>query len=180
MSTVKDLTGGSNDLNPQQFSIRLEQQNVDDTVQEVVDFCNCQIPVPNGKALVMEVLSTTFNQSPVYSSNDQATMVCSTAQKEFIGPTTALPAPSRGGADGFISRTVNAQTVITAVGALDRVDLDTQYNHTDNAGHGIIVPGKKLYFVLDSAFAQTLLTCDFSVLFRWKFIDLQEFLTLMS
>lgn len=173
------LTGGSNDVNPQEFVIVGVQSGNDVTTVIQQPLPIPRLPTRQGYNLVIEVLSVQF-----YWTNGLVP-VAGTAQTIVFNLTTNPNAIST--VIGHLSdpRSIArwfAQSALLGGGTATpfQVENDARFDLTDQAGHGILLATDNVFLQLGSATTgqANQAVCRFQ--YRWKEVTLTEYIGIVQ
>ncbi len=169
MASIKELTGGTGDVNPQLLVVTVIQTAVDANTQ-----VELSLPVPRfssktGRTIVTEVLR-------VYAEINELTTVANSHVNGSVGTATQ---PSADDATTFAHFNYDA-IVATAVGfqfysrSMDAVDL------TDGAGHGFLIGVNSIFLSCNSALTALVNEIHYRILYRFKEVPLAEYIGIVS
>lgn len=170
MSSTKELTGGTGDVNPQLLHVRVTQQTTDlNTI--------LQIPIPlqrissrGTRSLVFELLQISF---------DFGTLTPDADSTIFAVVSTDPQALENSGRVLGSQRYYNMFHGSPTTGVLNTWGIKTT-NLNDGAGHGVLVAVDNLFMRVDSANTGGINVVDFRLLYRQKEVSLQEYIGIVQ
>jgi len=187
-----ELTGGSKDVNPQWFTMQVQQ-----TVADVNT--TAQIPLPvqrlaqkDGKALVFEILKI-WSDGPFLLVNN-GTFIFLGAYLTTKNPNVAgvvgitVPQEFQLKGNGSTIWYVNKETGVHAAGTASTVLTiePDQFDLSDAAGHGVLVATDQVFLTVISQLTGSsnvtgaLNGFTIKCLYRWKEITLPEYISIVQ
>lgn len=171
------LTGGSGDVNPQEFSITITQ-----TAPEVSTTVTQPLPIPRlptspGRNLVIEILEVEmFHINPALSSFNQ-TIFCTLTTNPAIIPAfqTALADPRAISSWFKVIQGIAGSTSALFVQPTTFVD-----DMTDRAGHGYLLATDNVYVHLQSTGTTVANQMVVRFSYRWKDVSLTEYIGIVQ
>ena len=180
-STASQLTGGTNDVNPQFLSglITLSAANTATEVTLGTPIVRVG-PQTGGQAIIMELLKVFWLSEaagPVAAAAETSMQLSVYASTRDHGATATSYAVT----DVFDGFRKNASAAFTAAGTYYSVD-DAWESHdlTDGAGHGILIATDNIYLQISSAGLAAARSVSAKLLYRWKEIDLVEYIGIVQ
>lgn len=178
--TADDLTGGSGDVNPQEFVITGTQTGNDALTVITQPLPIPRLPTREGYNLVIEVLSVVFywlNGLIPTAGTNQTILFNLTTNPTPLATTGLQLADTRSVARWF------AQSGLLAGGTSTpfQVENDSgEIDLTDKAGHGYLVATDNIFFQLASVTTGQANQgiCRFS--YRWKEVTLKEYIGIVQ
>lgn len=176
MSTIKGLTGGTKDVNPQYIS-----GSVNQTVADA--FTVVEVPLPinrlGGSFIIIELLKFTvvFGVFPACASATEIIelMEASLSTGSAIGQHQM--ASPRSLARLFKRRLC----AFTAGGTFsDQYAEPGTWDFTDGAGHGVLVATDSIFVSIDTANTLILNGISFKILYRFKKVTIQEYVGIVQ
>lgn len=170
------LTGGTNDVNPQILTISPVQTAADTTTIVQQPLPIPRYPTGRDKNLVMEFLAIDYyklNQAFPVNTGVTDLITVTTNPTAFGTPLAALQ-------DGrLIDAWLNYHNLLSVSGYLD-VETHHYSDLTDQAGHGILVATDNLYlgvYSIASALANQYVV---KIWYRWKEVSLSEYIGIVQ
>lgn len=204
MSKGGSLTGGTGDVNPQQYRLGLASGIAITTTGTTATSATQAFPVPisrlkqgTGKATVMEILKLRWtntigiatNQAP-HNAYYLMQGILSTKAPSAVG---AGISPFPNANDGSIIDSMNVTNVIGVTGTAQvnaaSYDNETPNYHdlTDGAGHGILVATDNIWLTglftvgsVDTTSYTGTGFCNVSIFYRFKDVSLQEYIGIVQ
>ena len=172
MSSIKELTGGTGDVNPQYLSAVVTQSAAD--AKTGVQFI---LPVPRtsqkpSRTIVVEILKVEFMVDQfdwVFAQNARIYLTASTSSTQFDPD----DAQTFAAAAYYLNLTVAAGGIINWKGP---IVIDT----TDGAGHGFLVAVQAITLGIDSFFTVNVNTAFIKLWYRYKEVALSDFLGIVT
>lgn len=177
MSSRKQITGGTGDLNPQWLSETLIMSAANTFTQRGIVLPTSRFPLGKGKAMVMEVLQVNFflgskgNFQPATNQLSTTAAIVSTKALGSFAPD-----------DPTVIATVDREyrTADGAEAFETVIDGPVQMNTNDGAGHGVLVATDTLFISqVTSNFGEPS-ACIFRLLYRWKIVALEEYIGIVQ
>jgi len=173
MSSIKDLTGGTGDVNPQILTFDLRQEVADDGITRAF-----RIPVPRystkgGRSIVFEVLwiDTVYVVTPQVFDIDQFILgALSTSTNTALTSPTTFSMESLDATVGDVGNTDVGQLVRTTV----------RRDFTDGAGHGLILAVDTIYAEVGSNNTAIRAWIVWKIGYRFKEISLAEYIGIVQ
>jgi len=177
------LTGGTKDVNPQQYTINLVQSGNDLTNNIKVPVPVYRFPLKNDRAMVMEILRVQWiiKDIPVV-----------TGIVNIIG---AISTNDSGMANAALSVVQQQYEAVSGPNVIDAYSIDgifatasgffvysriEDHDKTDSAGHGVLVATDFLYLVLASSNSGAALELTAKITYRWKEVSLAEYIGIVQ
>ncbi len=173
----ESLTGGTGDVNPQQFIMRVVQSAPDTYTQQL-------FPLPiqrlnsKGKAMVMEVLRIFFFATGVPVAI--AAQVIGTIRVHVTTSAFATePGPDN---PRLVMRYEKEfQNAFTAAGSFVYDSFEPfMIDMTDGAGHGFLIGTDNLFLAVSSASTSVANVATARILYRWKDVGLSEYIGIVQ
>jgi len=169
MSSIKELTGGTGDVNPQLLNVSIRQSANDITTQ-----IEQPIPFPRtssrkGRSIVMEVLWAEFTIDDVGSgaaTQITATLSTSTAAITITDPRTFA----------FYDRDLLFGTAI----GFQSINRNKRFKLNDGAGHGFLVATDSVFLTILSTGTARQNLVNLKLFYRLKEVSLEEYLGIVS
>lgn len=172
MSSVKELTGGTGDVNPQYLTAQVAQTGAD--VTTAVTF---PLPVPRfspktGRSIVLEVLRVSFDLRTAnwtFVNNARVTATISSSNTAFDVDDHQT----------FASWSQAFQQTISA-------DCCYIWNSphftdcTDGAGHGLLIATNAITLAVSSVLTNDTNIVDYKIWYRYKEVGLQEYIGIVG
>ena len=170
MASIKELTGGTGDVNPQSLTVTVTQTGVDtDTTVEV------PLPIPRtpsktaNRTTIIEVLRVTFGWNQTVSS-----------QSQRLFATVSTSPNSVDASDSQVFSWHKWETdEATTVGFQFREDPATD-RLDDGAGHGFLVGTDSLSLSLESIATTQANVVFFKIFYRYKEVSLAEYIGIVQ
>lgn len=181
MSNVRQLTGGTKDVNPQFFNIFIEE-----TGDDVTTFRAYPIPVqrlPQGRgAQVMEILKV------FWETGELAVNIGNQITFKEVSVILATRRGQTGDELTFADPSVIAYYNKTAAFAWPGTTASFSYHDTephcmdltDGAGHGFLVATDNLFVQISSVGTDNVQTASIKILYRWKNVGLAEYIGIVQ
>ncbi len=175
MSSIKEITGGSDDLNPQFVSAVIIQPSTNAFGEINIPLPVLSTPVQKGKASVFELLHATFYSDPfpnLINAQAVVTQLTTQSQTDLIAPSNVnfIAGEERFQLSTLLSATPNISVL--------EENLEKTFDLTDKAGHGLVIRGPNLFLGINSTSTTSPFTVHIKLLFRIKFVGIEEFLLL--
>jgi len=177
MGSVKALTGGTNDVNPQPLRVRVTQASNNNAA-------SIAVPIPvqrlttGGRAQVLEILKIVYDCSATSSAaiTSARYTVCLSSRSQ--NTTT----PSYGNADPYTIYYASRPFSLDSGPGFAVVDT-REIEMTDGAGHGILYGQDTLYLQYSSSssggtWASGTLNCN--IYYRWKNVGFSEYVGMVT
>ena len=179
------LTGGSGDVNPQTLVMTSAIMTANDTLfSAATNLPIPRLPVRKGKSLVIEILKIFFYQKVIYVANTTTWITsCSTTNPSasdangagtglglFLDPRTIA---------SHTTQTLALQATAASI-AIETVKTQKEIDMTDSQGHGYLVATDSLYLVVSSANTAALNEASCKFLYRFKEVDLEEYIGIVQ
>jgi hypothetical protein len=181
MSSVKELTGGTGDVNPQQLFVVVAQGSIDSS--ETVEV---PLPIPRlsnakpGRAIVLEVLKIHTTLDPIFRIDPLVASQCT----QFVSIGTDLGNLAVNSTTVFFRREINQITSSTSVsgagGGFAAVSSTEWADLTDGAGHGYLVATDSIGVRYDSVATGVQTSCQIRLFYRFKEVSLQEYIGIVQ
>jgi hypothetical protein len=172
-----ELTGGSGDVNPQEFTAHVIQGGADAAAQVAVQLPIPRLPTKPGRNLVMEFLWITYYWlNPAFPGAGTVGNLIANVTTNGTAPGTqanALLDPK------IISVWKRSSATFTAVGVADSGSY-FEDDLTDQAGHGILVATDTIFFNVFSILTANANDVGFRVGYRWKDVSLTEYIGIVQ
>jgi len=172
MSSVKELTGGTGDVNPQILTFDLRQEAADIEISESI-----RIPVPRfsskgGRAIVFEVLwiDTIFVNVP------QAPAVA----QFLVGSLSTSTNTAASDANTFSVESLDTTQSLAASTSFQLTPTVLRKYFTDGAGHGFLIATDTITAEVGSQFTLALNLIVWKIGYRFKEIPLAEYIGIVQ
>ena len=173
------LTGGTGDVSPQWLTFNSLLLSAANTYTETtINLPITRLPVPKGKAMVLELLKARF-QFPQVDLNPTAggSLISIFGQ---INPTSQA-AIGLGNPQTFAQSSLILRGAFTAAGSYESVYRgDVECDCTDGAGHGVLVATDNLFFGANTAGFNAAATFNCKLLYRFKIVKLEEYIGIVQ
>lgn len=173
------LTGGSQDVSPQWFTLPTLTQGAANAFKEIsIPLPVQRIALPSKKSLVMEVLKVQFFPGEL-DSNPSAPGNVSSANMQLgtISQTGVIAGLPQNIAIAYRF----FRGAFTAAGSyMVTDDTPLVVDCTDGAGHGVLVATDNLFLDFTTANYTNPATLDCKILFRWKLVTLEEYIGIVQ
>lgn len=180
MSSRRELTGGTGDVNPQYLTMYAAQTSTNGTAIN-----NTPIPINRfaqrrGKGMVMEILKIHWQVNLALTLNSTGSQnVFWQAQLSTKSLSAYNPL------DGTVIDQITDQMVYwqpaTATALISRpATMPIIHDMTDNAGHGIIVATDQLYLFFDTVGFSNAETVFCKIYYRFKEVSLEEYIGIVQ
>lgn len=170
MSSTKELTGGSGDVNPNMFVVNgLQQAGADQAVLTTVTLPvirACQT-CPKGKAYAFELLWIKVGATPGIAF---PVGIADQHQQWLIGVGTDVPDPSS--STTFYLKVFN---LFGGTAVSNNANVESRF--TDEAGHGLIITNAQITMQYNTVQWSGLQTPFYRFFYRWKLVDIAELIT---
>ena len=182
MANKKQLTGGTGDVNPQYLSGRVTLSAADTTTTATLGTPIVRVgPQSNNRATIMEVLRvwSRFSTAPPAVAGQ----VAHTAQIMFSTTSFGTGTIELNEPRVFAGFTIEIANAFTAAGTglLENNREPHVWDCTDGAGHGILIATDNIFIQASSAlYTANILTVDFKILYRFKTVDLAEYIGIVQ
>lgn len=171
------LTGGTNDVNPQEMVIVSIQSGADTATITPQQLPIPRLPTRPGRNLVIEVLEVDyFHNNPVLpgaGGNNSNLVTLTTNPNAFANGLTAIQDTR------ILSYWAKAIQTVTAIGSWG-FTVDFSDDTTDRAGHGVLLATDKVYvgnYSANTGFANAMII---RILYRWKEVSLTEYIGIVQ
>lgn len=176
MASIKEITGGTGDVNPQILHVILSQATADaNTLVEI------PVPVPRystrkNRSVIMEVFRVLFDDETVDPGVPtlDTDIICTVSTSAG-----AKPSSPRTFAVYHFQNQVSA-SVVSTTQAIQGVVWPFTIEFNDNAGHGLLIATDNLTFRLDSTNTAKLRIFHVRLFYRLKEVDLQEYIGIVQ
>ena len=169
MSSSKEITGGTGDVNPQILLVPVTQSAADVATTVEVILPIARLPTRKGRAIVFELLKVYGNFGTllgIASSSSLRALVSTSLQNAVAQPRTF-----------YIDSIENHQQ--SAVGfQLQKTTHIVDF--TDGAGHGLLIATDTLFCELESTITSTTNSYTWRFLYRFKEVDLVEYIGIVQ
>lgn len=173
------LTGGSNDVNPQEFIIVGTQTGADVTTVTQQPLPIPRLPTRPGFNLVIEILSVQMywlNALIPTAGTAQTLLVNLTTNPNALATILQHLSDTRSIARWFLqSGLLAGGTSVTF-----KVENDITFDLTDQAGHGILVATDNLFLQVASITTGQANQCVCRFQYRWKEVSLTEYIGIVQ
>lgn len=169
MASVKELTGGTGDTNPQLLTTTITQPAADTAITTEIPIPIARFQQKKGKAIVFEVLGIAYYLTDFAAIAAQANVRCSLATADVTG----VDAPQvfdQFRVDGIFA---------TAVG-FQYYPLTQYVDLSDGAGHGFLVATDNIFATLQSTATGLANVITVKVKYRFKEVGLTEYLGIVA
>lgn len=177
------LTGGTQDVNPQYLSGRITLSAANTLTEQGIVTPIVRVgPQTDGQAIIMEILKIWVD----FPAADAAVAAQTNRSQLFsvnTGPTAATPVVRTFGDPQCIARlNKNLTNAFTAAGTgvLEDSFEPTCFDLTDGAGHGVLVAVDTLYIQAQTTNQAAASTFEWKILYRFKRVSLVEFIGLVQ
>lgn len=174
------LTGGSNDVSPQYFTISSGTQTALNTYREGA----IPTPVPrnkvqSGEVTVMEILKIYFDLAEPDTNNSAAGNVLQ-VQAQLATKSQIAIDPSQPTVFAWANKIIRG--AFTAAGTYGTAYMEPLvWDATDGAGHGILVATDNIFFGINTVnFAGAFATASCKILYRMKNVSLAEYIGIVQ
>jgi len=170
---VRNMTGGSGDVNPQFLSFSAVQSGADATTTT-----QQTLPIEkygnNGqnRARVVEILKAFTSFSIPAETDSIQTLIISTNNN-------AATAPAAGFADTRVFVAYSRRTLLTTSGQLSIVEPQV-WDLTDASGHGVLVATDNIFAQVSSTGTSLTNTAFIKLLYRFKEVGLTEYIGIVQ
>ena len=173
------LTGGTGDVSPQWLTFNPLVLSAPNTYTETtINLPITRLPVPKGKAMVLELLRAQFQFAALDANQAAAGGLIS--QFVQINPTTQV-AINLGNPATFAQASLISRGAFTAAGSYESTySGDHQVDCTDGAGHGVLVATDNLFFGANTVGFTGAATFNCKLLYRFKIIKLEEYIGIVQ
>lgn len=175
MATVKDLTGGTGDVNPQLLSITETQTAADTTTQAEVALPVPRVGTKKGRSIVIELLWVVLNWASY------------TLPPNTVVNYTALLSTASGAITTADPRTVYshaAQFNLSGIGGGPQDGpmhaLTFRSDFTDGAGHGVLIATDAVFFTVATTLSGAVNAANVKVAYRFKEVSLEEYIGIVA
>ena len=176
MSSAKELTGGTGDVNPQYLSVTVTQTSVNSTTTAEVPLPIPRVALKKGRAIVLEVLKVLYDQ---FNITTAATGTGDSHVYALIGTSPTNTEVTDREVFDFDHTEINSIAGLPA--ALFHITTNTHvHDLSDGAGHGLLIASPALYFTIRSFESAILNAVQFKVFYRFKEVALEEYLGIVS
>jgi len=171
------LTGGSGDVNPQEFVITADQAGADNAVTATQPLPIPRLPTAQGRNLVIEILWVQFfqNNPAVPLAGIPAVLVAALSTNPSA-PTTIQGMTS----DPRSLATWLQAYVLSGANYYSYIPVFYEEDLTDGAGHGILVATDNIYFHVRSANTGVANKLTLRFGYRWKEVTLTEYIGIVQ
>lgn len=179
------LTGGTGDVNPQEFVITGTQSAIDVLTQFQLQLPIPRLPTSPGRNLVIEALWADFiHFNPRAGGAGAAVTYAFAVSTSSTAPTSLVNMMND---PKNISQWMKVvETPNLGAGSLQVVEYDCQHQDdlTDQAGHGVLIATDKLFFYLatvgGAAGAVPAMQGSVRIGYRWKDVSLTEYIGIVQ
>jgi hypothetical protein len=178
------LTGGTNDVNPQIYTLTVREQNIDLSAVNAFPVPVYRFPLKRDRAMVMEILRVQWIIENVATVAAQNSLVALLSTSVPAGLTN-LGASTE--AEQFLA--ISGPTVVDAI-SLDGLFATAvgfaftsriiDHDKTDSAGHGILVATDQIYIALGSLGTGIPNAVCAKIIYRWKEVGLAEYIGIVQ
>lgn len=169
------LTGGSGDVNPQEFIIPILVQGGNDTTKTAtIPLPIPRYPTSQGKNLVIEVLWVEFNFLIAGLAAALQSLYLNITTDPNTPPSIAAALQGTRNIAEYFTQYVYAATTAIALPIHYEVDL------TDSAGHGVLLATDTLYANIMSAGTNAANQGVIRFGYRWKEVGLTEYIGIVQ
>lgn len=171
MATVKDLTGGTGDVNPQLLNLTVTQTAADATTTLEQPLPVPRIGIRKGRSIVVEIIWIQWNFA------------------DFVTPAaanvtyTGILSTAAGAATVTDTRTFGVLDLeVLASAAPDRNFRQRSYRQdfTDRAGHGFLVATDSIFLTLATALSTATNSLNTKIAYRFKEVALEEYIGIVA
>lgn len=173
MSSIKELTGGTGDVNPQYLSINIAQTAADSTTAVTFPLPLPRFQPTKNRSIVLEVLRVTFllrTANWVFVNNARIFCNVSTSNTAF-------------GVDDhqtFATFTQTYQQTLLAANVNYIWNGPKEVDTTDGAGHGLLVATNAITVALGSVLTSDTNVVDLKLWYRYKEVGLTEYIGIVA
>lgn len=182
--TADTLTGGTKDYNPQLVSGIAEQSGADTTTTATITLPTSTYMQVGSRSTVFEVLKVHIvweNMTNVIVANGTINARCGIAiGTRNHGTTNATyQNPDVFLYHEWVQRAFENDAASVSHYAIDG-SVSRQFDLTDGMGHGLLIGSNQLFFQVHSA--NTSVGCDiqYSIMYRYKAVDLSEYIGIVQ
>lgn len=171
------LTGGSGDVNPQEFSITISQSPADATATVVQPLPIPRLPTSPGRNLVIEILEVEmWHINPILTVTSSSFLLTLTTNPNPISTFQAALADPRALSSWY---KVQGAVIGSTSGVLQ---LATTFvdDMTDRAGHGVLLATDNVYVHLQTVTTAQLNQAVVRFAYRWKDVSLTEYIGIVQ
>jgi len=179
MSTKRDLTGGTLDVNPQTISVAVIQTAANSHVEIPVAMPIARLPKTAGKTNIIEVLKVVYEfPGPVIFVAGQSNRTVHLYFSTRPVPVGEIHLDFTGMIDLFDLTVHGAFTAAGSYGL--RNDNIVYHDLTDGAGHGVLVATDKMWFGCLSSGHPDPLPFYIRIYYRFKGVGLTEYIGIVQ
>jgi len=173
------LTGGTGDVSPQWLTFNSLLLSAANTYTETtINLPITRLPVPKGKAMVMELLKARFQVAAIDGNAAAAGGLIS--QFCQVNPTSQA-AIGLSNPQTFAQASLIARGAFTAAGSYESIYRgDIECDCTDGAGHGVLVATDNLFFGANTVGFVGAATFGCKLLYRFKIVKLEEYIGIVQ
>lgn len=172
----KGLSGGTGDVNPQHYVVRVVQPAADTTVQTAFPLPVPKYPGSNNRAIVFELLMVRFLFGDL-SVAGAAANISGAVSTSAIGTATALDVRAD---PRTVASTSKDFLFATAVGFQYTPDRDTTIDLRDGSGRGILIGTDEIFITLISAATGVANGMAVRMTYRLKEVGLAEYIGIVQ
>jgi len=171
MATVKDLTGGTGDVNPQILTVNVTQTAADTTTTDEIALPVPRFSAKKGRSLVIEILKVDAFVDD-YLATGAANSVRGFLDTSGEADNATEPTTFYSGQQDLLFATaIGFQIVDRNIGRTD---------YTDNAGHGFLVATDSIFATVATQVTGRINIITFKILYRFKEVTLQEYIGIVQ
>lgn len=180
MSSKRDLTGGTGDLNPQYMILYAQQTTANNYV-----IANFPIPINRfaqrrGKAMVMELLKVAYSANLATNLNVVGSQTCYWQSQISTKEQSSLD-PSDGTVIDYVSDQITIYQPATPTAAVARwAQQPIVHDLTDGAGHGIIIATDRIYLWFNTVQFSNPVATWVRLYYRFKEVSLEEYVGMVQ
>lgn len=177
------LTGGTGDVNPQNYTINLLQPAPDTNDARSLPVPVYRFPLKNDRAMVMEILKSTWIIRDLNAAAAQASIVgvISTAGLGLVdGATSTADQQYNALASPNVITSLSIDFIFASGVGFAWSSRKYEYDHTDAAGHGILVATDAIYAYLLAIGTGVIQGATCRLLYRWKEVPLSEYIGIVQ
>lgn len=169
MSSNRQITGGSGDVNPQTLSFELVESAANTFTEFEIEIPASGLAAPRGKAVAFELLKVLpWIPSGALTDGTSLNVQLYLRSRDDIGDFS----------DADMFYYMNHITQVVTSGGFTYESLKPPYNLTDDAGHGVLVAQPKIFGAIKGGSQSVALTAHLKILYRIKYVTLEEFIGL--
>ena len=183
MANKRQLTGGTDDVNPQYLSSGTFTSAADTVTSVFIPTPIARVgPQSGGSATVMEVLKIFVNMPDLTSGQIVAAMTRFKAQIAFCTSDPGTNLVGLGNPKVFALFQNQMISSFTAGGTgIESIREDPRvWDFTDNAGHGVLIATDNIYVQVDTSDYGAVGDFQWKILYRFKKVALAEYIGIVQ